>query len=45
MVQNCFVAEKILKVFNLTELKLKTTMDVEEYKARKVYSERVALRG
>lgn len=45
IVPNCFVAEKILKEFNLTELKLKTTMDVEEYKARKVYSERVALRG
>ena len=45
MVQNCFVTEKILKEFNLTELKLKTTMDIEEYKARKVYFERVALRG
>ena len=45
MVQNCFVTEKILKEFKLTELKLKTTMDVEEYKARKVYFERVALRG
>ena len=45
MVQNCFVTEKILKEFNLTELKLKTTMYIEEYKARKVYFERVALRG
>ena len=45
MVQNCFVTEKILKEHNLTELKLKTTMDIEEYKARKVYFERVALRG
>ena len=45
MVQNCFVTEKILKEFNLTELKLKTAMDIEEYKARKVYFERVALRG
>ena len=45
MVQNCFVTEKILKEFNLTKLKLKTTMDIEEYKARKVYFERVALRG
>ena len=45
MVQNCFVTEKILREFNLTELKLKTTMDIEEYKARKVYFERVALRG
>ena len=45
MVQNCFVTEKILREFNLNELKLKTTMDIEEYKARKVYFERVALRG
>ena len=45
MVQNCFVTEKILKEHNLTELKLKTTMDIEEYKTRKVYFERVALRG
>ena len=45
MVQNCFVTEKILKEHNLTELKLKTTMDIEEYKARKVHFERVALRG
>ena len=45
MVQNCFVTEKILKEHNLTELKLKTTMYIEEYKARKVYFERVALRG
>ena len=37
MVQNCFVTEKILKEHNLTELKLKTTMDREEYNARKVY--------
>ena len=45
MVQNCFVTEKILREFNLTELKLKTTMDIEEYKARKVYFERVTPRG
>ena len=45
MVQNCFVTEKILKEFNLTELKLKTTIDIEEYKARKVCFEKVALRG
>ena len=42
VVQKCFVTEKILKEFNLSELKLKTTMDVEEYNARKVYFERVA---
>ena len=45
MVQNCFVTEKILKEHNLTELRLKTTMDREEYNATKVYFERVALRG
>ena len=45
MVQNCFVTEKILREFNLNELKLKTTMDIEEYKARKVYFERVTPRG
>ena len=45
MVQNFFVTEEILKELNLTELKLKTTMDIEEYKARKVYFERVARRG
>ncbi|CAH3116397.1 unnamed protein product [Pocillopora meandrina] len=44
MVQNCFVTEKILKEHNLTELRLKTTMDREEYNATKVYFERVALR-
>ena len=42
VVQKCFVTEKILKEFNLSELKLKTTMDIEEYNARKVYFERVA---
>ena len=30
MVQNCFVTENILKEHNLTELKLKMTMDREE---------------
>ena len=45
MVQNCFVTEKILKEHNLTELKLKTTIDIEEYNASKVYFERVAHRG
>ncbi|PFX14439.1 hypothetical protein AWC38_SpisGene21405 [Stylophora pistillata] len=45
MVQNCFVTEKILKELNLTELELKTTVDIEEYNTRKVYIESVALRG
>ncbi|XP_022778193.1 uncharacterized protein LOC111319717 [Stylophora pistillata] len=45
VVQNCFVTEMILKELNLGELKLKTTMDIEEYNACKVYFERVALRG
>ena len=45
MVQNCFVTEKILKEHNLTELKLKTTIDIEEYNESKVYFERVAHRG
>ena len=37
MVQDCFVTEKILKELNLAELKLKTTMDIEEYIAYKLY--------
>ncbi|XP_022809575.1 uncharacterized protein LOC111346560, partial [Stylophora pistillata] len=45
VVQNCFITETILKELNLAELKLKTTMDVEEYNACKLYFERVALRG
>ncbi|XP_022804734.1 uncharacterized protein LOC111341951 [Stylophora pistillata] len=45
MVQECFVTEKILKELNLAELKLKTTMDIEEYKVCKVYFEKDALRG
>ncbi|PFX15770.1 Protein NLRC5, partial [Stylophora pistillata] len=44
IVQNCFATEKILEEMNLAELKLKTTIDIEEYKARKVYFERVAPR-
>ncbi|XP_022808797.1 uncharacterized protein LOC111345785 isoform X2 [Stylophora pistillata] len=44
MVQNCFVTETILEEMNLAELKLKTTMDLEEYNACKVYFERIALR-
>ncbi|CAH3137937.1 unnamed protein product, partial [Pocillopora meandrina] len=46
MVQDCFVTEKILKELNLAELKLKTTMEEEEYKAYKLYFlEKDALRG
>ena len=46
MVQDCFVTEKILKELNLAELKLKTTMDTEEYNAYKLYFlEKDALRG
>ena len=45
VVQNCFATEEILKELNLTELKLKTTIEEEEYKACKVYFEKNALRG
>ena len=46
MVQDCFVTEKILKELNLAELKLKTTIDTEEYNAYKLYFlEKAALRG
>ena len=46
MVQDCFVTEKILKELNLAELKLKTTMEIEEYNAYKLYFlEKDALRG
>ena len=45
MVQDCFVTEKVMKELHLVELKLKTTMDIEEYNACKVYFERDALRG
>ncbi|XP_022808344.1 uncharacterized protein LOC111345328 isoform X2 [Stylophora pistillata] len=45
MVRDCFVTEKILKELNLAELKLKTTMDVEEYNACKLYFKKDALRG
>ena len=45
VVQKCFVTEEILKELNLAELKLKTTMVEEEYKACKVYFEKNALRG
>ena len=39
VVQKCFVTEEILKELNLAELKLKTTISEEEYKACKVYFE------
>ena len=45
VVQNCFVTEKILKELNLAELRLKTTMDVEEYNACKMFFAKGALRG
>ncbi|XP_022809194.1 uncharacterized protein LOC111346152 [Stylophora pistillata] len=45
MVQDCFVTEKVFKELHLVELKLKTTMDIEEYNACKVYFERDALRA
>nr|XP_058942638.1 putative ankyrin repeat protein RF_0381 [Pocillopora verrucosa] len=40
VVQNCFVTEKILKELNLAELRLKTTMDIKEYNACKLFFER-----
>ena len=45
VVQNCFVTEKILKELNLAELRLKTTIDVEEYNACKTFFKKDALRG
>ena len=45
VVQNCFVTEKILKELNLAELRLKTTIDIEEYNACKTFFEKDALRG
>ena len=45
VVQNCFVTEQILKELNLAELRLKTTMDIEEYNACKMFFEKDALRG
>ena len=45
VVQNCFVTEKILKELNLAELRLKTTMDIEEYNACKMFFEKNAVRG
>ena len=37
VVQRCFVTEEILTEFNLAELKLKTTISKEEYKACKMH--------
>jgi len=37
VVQRCFVTEEILTAFSLEELKLKTTISEEEYKACKKY--------
>ena len=37
MVQDCFVTEEILRELNLTELKLKATMNKEEYNTCKLY--------
>ena len=45
VIQNCFVTEKILKELNLAELRLKTTIDIEEYNACKMFFEKDALRG
>ena len=46
MVGDCFVTEKILKELNLAELKLKTTIDIEEYNACKLsFLKKDALRG
>nr|XP_058945202.1 uncharacterized protein LOC131773234 [Pocillopora verrucosa] len=46
IVRDCFVTEKILKELNLAELKLKATMDLEEYNAYKLYFlEKDALKG
>ncbi|XP_078347663.1 uncharacterized protein LOC144632801 isoform X1 [Oculina patagonica] len=45
VVQRCFVTEEILREFSLAELKLKTTILEEEYKACKVYFEKNTARG
>ena len=46
IVRDCFVTEKILKELNMAELKLKTTIDIEEYDAYKLYFlEKDALKG
>ena len=40
VIQRSFVTEEILKEFSLSELKLKTTISEEEYKACKAYFEK-----
>ena len=45
VVQNCFVTEKILKELNLAELRLKTTIDIEEYNACKMFFEKDVPKG
>ena len=45
VVQNCFATEKIMKELNLAELRLKTTINKEEYNACKMFFENDALRG
>ena len=40
VIQRSFVTEEILREFNLTELKLETTISEEEYKACKAYFEK-----
>ncbi|XP_078347655.1 uncharacterized protein LOC144632796 isoform X3 [Oculina patagonica] len=44
VVQRCFVTEEILGEFSLAELKLKTTILEEEYKAYKLYFEKNSAR-
>ena len=45
VVQRCLVTKEILRESSLTELKLKTTILEEEYKACKVYFEKELARG
>ena len=45
VVQRCFVTEEILTELSLAELKLKTTISKEEYKACKMYFEKDPARG
>ena len=45
VVQRCFVTEEILTELSLAELKLKTTISKEEYKARKMYFKKDPAQG
>ena len=45
VIQRSFVTEEILREFNLTELKLETTISEEEYKACKAYFEKDPYEG